>query len=162
VNRVAELQRVVRGFRPGQTIDIEAMRFGEKKSFKVKLTEPPAQEETVASNDRDPVDPVRRESKSYERLGITVQPVSEEIAAAANLRDEYKRGLMVTNVSVRGPAYRELQAGDIILQALKPKRDIRSAADLETIVKGVKGGEILTLVVYSRGSTGVVNLAIDK
>jgi serine protease Do len=163
VNRVAELQRVVRGFKPGETIEIEAMRFGDKKSFKVRLTEPPAAEETVASNERNN-EPEKRDSKSNARLGINVQPVSDEIAATANIKDEYRRGVLVTDVSARGASYRELFKNDIIVQALHPKRDIRSVADLEAIVKSVKGGEVLSLVVYSvaGGSTRVVNLALDQ
>ena len=121
-------------------------------------------DETVASNERAP-DLSKRDSKSYDRLGITVQPVSDEIATAANVKDEYRRGLMVTNVSSRGPAYRELFANDdIILQALHPKREIRSASDLEAVVKAAKGGDVLTLVVYSMrgGSTTVVSLSLDQ
>src|SRR5688572_25505201 len=50
VNRVSELQRVIRAFKPGDVVDIEVMRFGSKKSFKVRLAEPPrVAEETVAS-----------------------------------------------------------------------------------------------------------------
>jgi serine protease Do len=165
VGRVAELQRVVRGFKPGEIVEIDVMRFGVKKSFKVRLTEPPAADETVASNTRGLTEPSRRDSRSYDRLGITVQPVSDEVANAANVKDEYRRGLMVTAVSPRGPSYRELLANDdIIVQALQPKRDIRSASDLEAVVKAVKGGDVLSLVVYSMrsGSTKVVNLSLDQ
>ncbi len=161
VNRVAELQRVVRGFKPGEVIDIEAMRFGEKKSFKVRLAEPPA-DATLASNERRDPEPDRSNAKSNDRLGITVQPVTEAVASEARLSEEYRRGLMVTNVSVRGPAYRELRANDIIVQALGPKRDIRSVTDLESAVKATKRGEVLSLVVFSGGATRVVNLALDQ
>ena len=164
VNRVAELQRVVRGFKPGEVVDIDVMRFGEKKSFKVRLTEPPAAVETLASNEQVNSEPARRDSRSNDRLGITVQPVSDEIAAAASLKEEYRRGLIVTAVSTRGPSYRELVANDhVILQALHPKRDIRTPADLEAVVKSVKRGDVLTLVVYSMrgGSTQVVSLSLD-
>ena len=79
--------------------------------------------------------------------------------------DEYRRGLMVMEVSSRGPAYRELAKNDhIIIQALHPKRDIRTAADLEAAVKAVKSGEVLSLLVYSirSGSTQVVNLSLEQ
>ena len=168
VNRVSELQRVIRGFKPGDVVDVEVMRFGSKKSFKVRLGEPPSSDEQVASADRGSVEPVRGGERSYDRLGITVQPVSDEVASARQVADEYRRGLLVTAVSVRGPAYRELFANqDIILRALHPtRREIRSAADLESVVRAVKSGDVLSLVVYTmgqggQGSTRVVTLAVN-
>jgi len=166
VNRVAELQRVVRGYKPGDQIDIEVMRFGERKSFKVRLGEPPSTaDDQVASNSRGTLEPVR-DTRSYDRIGITVTPLSAEIANAASVREEYRRGLLVTAVSPRGPAYRELFANDdVIVRTLRPKRaDIRSASDLEDLVKEVKRGEILSLVVYNlrAGSTKVVNLSLTE
>jgi len=168
VNRVSELQRVIRGFKPGDVVDVEVMRFGSKKNFKVRLGEPPASEEQVASADRGRVEPARAGERSYDRLGITVQPVSDEVAQARQVNDEYRRGLLVTAVSVRGPAYRELFANqDIILRTLHPTRkEIRSAADLESVVSSLKSGDVLSLVVYTmgqggQGSTRVVTLAVN-
>jgi serine protease Do len=165
VNRVAELQRVVRGFKPGEAIELEVMRFGDKKTFKVRLGEPPdVAEERVASNDRGPATPAR-DSRSYDRIGITVQPLSSEIAASASVKDEYKRGLLVTAVSTRGPAYRELVRNeDVIVRILHPNKDIRSAGDLEDAVKAVKRGDVLSLVVYNlrAGNTRVVNLSMGE
>jgi serine protease Do len=160
VNRVAELQRVVRGFKPGEVIELEAMRFGEKKTFKVRLTEPPA-EETVASNSRGVIDEPARDVKSNERLGITVQPVSDEIANDANVRAECRKGVVVTKVSSRGPSYRELFPADVIVGVLHPKKDVRTVSDLEGVAKSVKSGEVLSLVVCSAGGTRVVNLSLE-
>ena len=41
VDQVSTLQRIIRGHKPGDVVDLEVMRFGEKKTFKVKLGEPP-------------------------------------------------------------------------------------------------------------------------
>ena len=165
VSRVAELQRVVRGFKPNEVIEIEAMRFGEKKTFKVRLGEPPeVADETVASNDRGPAAPAR-ETRSYDRLGITLQPLPAELASQASVKDEYRRGLLVTTVSARSPAYRVLiENDDVIVRVLHPSRDVRSVGDLDDAVKSVKRGEVLSLVVYSLrgGSTKVVNLSIGE
>ncbi len=167
VDRVSELQRVIRGFKPGDIVDIEVMRFGAKKSFRVRLGEPPsADEDQIASNDRRQIEPVSANERSYDKLGITVQPVPAELANARRVGDEYRRGLLVTAVNTRGPAYRELGANqDIILRVLNPvRRDIRSAADLEDAVKGLKRGDVLTLFVYTMGNPGgtrVVSLPIE-
>src|SRR6476469_10950433 len=39
IDRVSTLQRVVRNHSPGETISVEVMRYGQKKSFDVKLAE---------------------------------------------------------------------------------------------------------------------------
>ena len=48
VDRVSALQRVVRGHEPGETIKIEVMRYGQKKSFIVKLMERPTDAQLAA------------------------------------------------------------------------------------------------------------------
>ena len=53
---------------------------------------------------------------------------------------------------------------DIIVRVLHPtRRDIRSAADLEEAVKGVRRGDVLSLLVYSISgrTTKVVNLPVE-
>lgn len=168
VNRISELQRVIRGFKPGDVVEIEVMRFGDRKTFRVRLGEPVVPEDRIASADRPSVSPVRGDERSYDKLGISVQPVPQELIDARRVADQYSRGLLVTDVSVRGPAYRELNANrDIILRVLNPMRkDIRSAADLESVVSALKRGDTVTLLVFDSlagqgGSTKVVTLAIN-
>jgi serine protease Do len=170
VNRVSELQRVIRGFKPGEVVDIEVMRFGAKKNFRVRLAEPPrVQDDQIASAaERTGVDPVKADERNNEKLGISVQPVPAEFITARRVADEYRRGLLVTEVSARGPAYRELFANrDIILRTLNPmKREIRTATDLEQIVGSMKRGDVLSLLVFDTavgqgGSTKVVNVQIN-
>lgn len=166
VNRVSELQRVIRTFKPGDVVDIEVMRFGAKKTFRVRLGEPPREaDEQIASAARPGAEPVAGTERSYERLGITVQPVPEEFVTARQVNAEYRHGLLVTDVSVRGPAYRELWANrDILLRALHPtRREIRTGNDLEQVVSSLKRGDVLSLLVYDAGLRGtkVVALAIN-
>ena len=170
VNRIAELQRLIRSYKPGQVVEVEAMRFGSKKNFKIRLVEPPAEENRVASNNRDDTGtPIRNDERDSDKLGISVQPVPAEFVEARRLSSENARGLLVTSVNARGPAYRELFANrDIILRTLHPTRkEIRSAGDLEQAVSALKRGDVLTLLVWDsaaqggQGSTRVVTLAIN-
>ena len=166
VGRVSELQRVIRGFKPGDVVDIEVMRYGQRRTLKVRLAEPPAEPERVAQgNNRRPLEPVDADTRSYDRLGITVQPVPAEAMSGRNVAEEYRRGLLVSAVSTRGPAYRQLFANqDIIVRVLHPtRRDVRTADDLEDAVKGVRRGDVLSLLVYSIGgqTTKVVNLPVE-
>jgi serine protease Do len=173
VNRLSELQRIIRGHKPGDVVEIEAMRFRERKSFRVRLAEPPrASEEQVASNERPSnAEPARSDSRNNERLGISVAPVPEEIVSARRVGTEYRSGLLVTDVSARGPAYRELFSNrDIIVRVLHPvRKDIRSASDLEQAVASLKAGDVLSLLVWDTaqgpgnqyGRTRVVNIAMQ-
>ena len=47
VDRVSTLQRIVRNHNPGETIELEAMRYGQRKTFRVTLME--AKTDEVAS-----------------------------------------------------------------------------------------------------------------
>src|ERR1041384_7174507 len=47
VDQVSTVQRITRGFKPGDVVDVDVMRFGQKKSFKVRLAEPADQPTTV-------------------------------------------------------------------------------------------------------------------
>ena len=171
VNRISELQRVIRGFKPGDVVDIEAMRFKEKKAFRVRLAEPPATpEEQIAANDRSDVEPVRSDARQNEKLGITVGSIPQEFITARRVASPYRAGVLVTDVNARGPAYRELFPNrDIILRALNPvRKDIKSVSDLEQVVGGMKRGDVLSLLVWDTlgagadraGTTKVVNIVI--
>jgi serine protease Do len=168
VNRVSELQRIIRRFKPSDVVDIDVMRFGQKKTFRVRLGEPPRErEQDVASAERSSTEPVRGNERSNEKLGISVQTVPQEFITERRVAEQYTKGLLVTDVSVRGPAYRELfPLRDIVLRTLHPvRREIRSASDLEQVVNALKRGDVLSLLVYDTGltppSTRVVNLSIN-
>jgi serine protease Do len=171
VNRLSELQRIIRGFKPGDVVDIEAMRFRERKSFRVRLAEPPRPaEEQIATTERPDAAPVRSDARNNERLGISVSPVPQELITARRVGDEYRSGLLVTDVSARGPAYRELFANrDIIVRTLNPvRKNIRSIADLEQVVSSLKPGDVLSLLVWDTavagdryGRTRVVNISMQ-
>ena len=57
-DRVSTLQRIVRTHKPGETVTFDVMRFGSKKSFRVKLAEAPDAEQQVASAE-SPTAPAR-------------------------------------------------------------------------------------------------------
>ena len=159
VDRVSALQRLVRSHKPGEMVALDLMRFGEKKSVRVKLIEAPTQEATVASAEdtapsRGNLAPAAR---SYDKLGITVAPVPADLATRARLTAAASQGLLVTDVAAPGPAYRKLfERQDIILQILSPgpRRDVRSVADLERTLSSLRTGDVVTLLLYSFDSRG--------
>jgi serine protease Do len=172
VDQVNTLQRIIRGFKPGESVDLEAMRFGQKKTFHVKLGEPAAESSTVASNDavETPARPTSATpARQNDRLGITVEPISPDFAQQTKLQSVYRSGLRVASVSGSGPAYRILAPNVIILSELNPaRRDIKSVDDLASATSSLKSGDVVTLKVCfpdpSNGTcqTSVVSIPVDK
>jgi S1-C subfamily serine protease len=143
------------------------MRFGQKKSFKVKLAEPTDIGTTVADNEEDKGTNVRDAAvgKSNDKLGITVGAVPAEVARQAGIAAQYRGGLMISKVSPRGPSWRQLSEQDIIVSELFPtKRDIKTADDLQTAVAGVKPGDVIELKVYNIATqqTRAVSVQVTK
>ena len=145
VDQVSTLQRIIRGHKPGDVVDLEAMRFGQKKTFHVKLGEPPADNAQVASNE-DSAAPKSNNGagRQNEKLGITVEPVSTEFASEAKLPAAYRTGVRVASVSGRGPSFRNFAPNDVILSELYPtQRVIRTPDDLQSAVGSLKSGDVI-------------------
>ena len=166
--RVTALQRVVRGYKPGETVSVDVVRFGARKSFRVRLVEPPSEDEqeVASGSPRGEARPIAGAGRTYDKLGITAEPVPDELASQARIPTQYRRGLLVTDISLTGPARNSLIEGrDIIVRVLNPQpaRDIRSTADLDGALSPVRSGGLVTLLVYNvqgEGGTRVVTLRV--
>jgi serine protease Do len=170
VKDVATLQRIIRNYDPGQTVKLGVIRYGEEKTFAVKLTEPPAATPmTVASSNRGS-QPAIGAAKAESRLGILVAALPRQLADT--LPSKYRNGLLVTSVSPDGPSYPDpsansaglLPRSDVIVRSLYPKRlEIRSSDDLSKAVSAVQKGDYLQLLVYNlaNGQTRPVNIQIQ-
>ncbi|GAC1436677.1 MAG: hypothetical protein NVSMB62_30040 [Acidobacteriaceae bacterium] len=102
--------------------------------------------------------PAASESRRFDKLGVAVEAVSPELVTRAKLRPAYAQGLLVSDVSVTGPAYRKLTAdGTILLSVINPgpRRELHTAADLEAVLAGRKAGDLITFLVYFLGQEGV-------
>jgi serine protease Do len=166
--RLSALQRIVRTYKPGETVGVDVVRFGTRRSFRVRLAEAPSddeQEVASASGPRGESRNIRAAGRSYEKLGITAQPVPEELASQARIPAQYRRGLLVTDISLTGPARNALFEGrDIVVRVLNPQpaRDIHSAADLESVLSRLRSGDYVTLLLYNvqQEATRVVTLRV--
>ena len=157
-DRVSTMQRIVRSKKPGETVAFEVMRFGAKRSFRVKLVEAPAETQTVAAGGApERASAAPGEPRRFDKIGITVEPVSSELVTRARLSEEYRRGLVVSEVNPTGPAYRKLFAdGTILLSVINPgpRRDLRAPADLDAVLADRKSGDVVTFLVYDIGQGG--------
>ena len=161
-DRVSTLQRIIRSHAPGETVTVDVMRYGQKKTFRVKLIE--AEPETaVAARERDDDRTAPTGGVSYDKIGVRVENVTAEFART-NRISEANRGVRVTEVDANGVARGKLYPNDIITAVLNPRKDIRAVEDLQSVLSRAKDGEIVSLLVFNtdaqQSSTRVVNLRI--
>ena len=161
--RVSTLQRIIRAHEPGDVVEIEAMRFGQRKTFRVKLGE--VQESATRSVANAP-DSNREEGRgtAANRLGITVSPVTAEQAQANEIPDD-RRGLRVVDVSDDGPARAKLVQDDVLVGTINPVRTtLRTPQDLQQVVSRIGEGSYISLLVYnvSAKTTRVVSLRVGS
>src|SRR6476469_4481826 len=95
VDRVSTLQRIVRNHNPGETIDVEAMRYGQRKNFRVTLMEAKTDQQVA---DATSPSPAVTGGTAHPARGMSVAPVSPEMAAQARMPSPV-RGVMVTDVT---------------------------------------------------------------
>ena len=140
------------------------MRFGTRKSFQVKLTEAPSDEQ-MAANDVNSEKP--NGGISAEKLGIEVEPVSDEMAHEANIPDA-DRGVRVTDVAPAGSGPRQTAPRTTSSSAVlypEPRHDVHSVADLQAAVSKVKSGDYVSLLVYAvtgQGQTGTTRVVSPR
>jgi serine protease Do len=169
-DKVSTLQRMIRTHQPGDVVTLEAVRYGEHKTFKVKLIEAPSAEKTVASNDRPAKEPAPAPATvPAKKLGIVVEALTPELVKATGASASVQ-GVVVKEVEHDGPAYNKLGRGDIITAMIfpEPKVQIRNADDLQRALAKVKAGDyvglLLDVTVDNQGTRGtrVVNLRIGN
>ena len=149
VDRVSTLQRLVRAAGPGQTVNVGVVRFGAKKSFPVKLIAVQDEEAVAARTAGNRAAP---EAVNFDKIGVAVAPVPAELAQRSQLGDQFRRGLLVTDVSIGGPAYKKLiEERDIIVEILNPapRRAVTSQSELEKTISALKSGQYVTVLVYN-------------
>ncbi|HYF39944.1 MAG TPA: Do family serine endopeptidase [Gemmatimonadales bacterium] len=153
VERVGQLQQVI-GFRkPGDVVKVEvARKGGVRKTVSVKLQALNEQPQLAASNDDDEDDAANNGGATMNRLGISVEPVTADVAQQLQLPANM-RGLVVTDVTPGGPAWETLyddpqrNGPDIILSV--EGKPVRTEADLRNALKAEKPGSIVTLGIYN-------------
>jgi serine protease Do len=153
-DRVSTLQRIVREHKPGETMTFEAMRFGSRKTFRVKLAAAPDAQQQVAM-----AEPTSGEAAPaahrFDKIGIAVEQVSPELVTRARLEQPYRNGLLVSDVSVTGPSYGKLASDQTILLSVinpGPKRALHSASDLEAVLSKMHSGDMVSFMAYFLGA----------
>jgi len=151
VPRVSALQRIVRSHAVGETVEVEVMRYGTKKQFRVKLVEGNTPAKLVAASAVTPEPGTAPVAKTIGKFGIAVEAVPADVAQTLKLPAGV--GVKVSEVASNSPAKDKLVANpiqvDIITDILfpGPRRQVKSAAELQSVINGLKDGEYISLMV---------------
>ena len=160
VDRVSQLQRVVRMHDVGETVPVEVVRFGAHKTFRVKLEDNDKLQQLTEAP-KSAAEPITPSNVFSSKLGIAVEPAPAELLSQLKLPAGV--GVRVTEVSQTGPA-RELRLipGDIILEILypTPRRALKSPADLQNALSAMKDGDYLSLLVR-QGALDATNRVVN-
>ncbi len=153
VDRVGQLQQVI-GFRkPGDVVKVEvARKGGVRKTYNVRLQALNDQPQLAGADEGDTDRSKAPSGATMNRLGITVEPVTPDVAQQLQL-PQGMRGLVVTNVTPGGPAWETLaddpqRNGPDIILSIEGK-PVGNENDLRNALKAEKPGSIVTLGVYN-------------
>jgi serine protease Do len=163
-DRVSTLQRIIRGHEPGETVTVDVMRYGSKKTFRVKLGEAPTDRAVASRDDDDSTSPVG--GVAYDKLGVKVEALTPEFIRANRLSEG--QGVRVADIDLQGPARGRLFRDDVITAVLfpAPRKEVHSVADLQSVLSRTRDGDVLSLQVFNPGaqgqnsSTRVVNIRV--
>ena len=147
IERVSTLQRVIRMHRPGHVVVIDAMRFGQRKAFRVRLGE--VVDPSPAPPVRPAAGPSSRDNAPAGPLGMMVEPVAFEAAQALRIPEDH-RGVHVVAVAPGGPAAGRFTRGDVVVEQLYPVRGaIRSQSDWEQATGRRDARGYITFLVFN-------------
>jgi serine protease Do len=167
VDKVSTLQRIVRTHAPGETVTLDVMRYGQRRSFKVKLDERRDSPQVARAAPGSPETPAAPRAEGV-KLGISVEPVTDAFAREQSL-EAADRGVRVVDVQRSGPAFRQLAPGsDVITDILfpAPRRKVRSVSELQAALGALRSGDVVSLRVVGTQEpvigARIVNLRVGE
>jgi S1-C subfamily serine protease len=134
-----------------------ARKGGIRKTFDVKLQALNDQPQLASSEEGNNDNSAAPGSSVMNRLGISVEPVTADLAQQLQLPGNM-RGLLVTDVTPGGPAWETLyddpqrNGPDIILTV--EGKPVKTEADLRNALKAERPGSIVTLGIYNPRAQG--------
>jgi Do/DeqQ family serine protease len=146
INDSNELRNKVASTQPGTQVTLTILRDNREQQVKVTLGEFVANTKSVNDNEGGNNSAPEESGK----LGLTVNPVTPEIARQLNLGND-SEGLVIGSVDPNGPAAEAgLQQGDVIVSANQQKT--RATTDLTGAIQRA-GDKPLLLLINRRGQT---------
>jgi serine protease Do len=152
------LTRSVATIPPGEKVSLTVIRKGSEKKLSFAVAKRPDEEKLArGGGEQEENDSTADESagKSKVKLGITVQPLTPELAR--RLETEPGDGLVVVELDPDGPAARAgVHEGDVITEVNRQR--VKSAGDVANALSRLKDGD-MALLRLRRGG-GAVFIAV--
>jgi serine protease Do len=148
-----ELQGMVEQTPIGEKTSLVVVRDGKRQTLPVKLEEQPS-DYGVVSMGRGGSQQSEAESSRFEKLGMEVETLTEEVAEQLGVKADH--GVVITRVEPASPAARAgLETGAVIVEA--GRKPVKSVEDLDKVLsdESLEKG-VLLLVRTPRGSSFVV------
>ena len=138
---------------------IDAVRYGQSKSFTIKLSEAPdSAAAQIASAERGPDAAGDATAVTSKKLGITVEPITAATLQANGYPSSVQGGggVFVKSVDRSGPAQSALGGpGWVITGTVFPERTtIKTVADFQKVMSTLKDGDYVGLQVESPAPGG--------
>jgi serine protease Do len=129
-----ELQRVIAQRRPGETVTVDVVRWGQQQQLRVPLTESAGPQ--TATRTAPP------RARAEQRLGIDVAPLTQELARQHGF--DSTDGVIITEVQPGSPAARRgLQRGARILAV--DRQPVRDPGQIQRVLQAKRAGEVVSL-----------------
>lgn len=143
-NQVAETE-------PGTDVKLTVLRKGEEKDLTVKLGERP-ENLSLAANGSS-------EQSTSKNLGLTIENLTPDLAQQFGYKNDH--GVVVTDVASGSPAEDAgLHKNDLIKQV--NQKDVNNVGEFENIVKDLKKGDVVALLVRRGQNTFYVAIQMNE
>src|SRR5690606_19776895 len=147
----SELMADLAEYQPGDHVKLDVVRYGERKQIEVELggfDNAPASRRAAAE-----------EPAASRGLGFQVQPLTPELARRMEL--SVTNGLVITEVEpLSAAALAGVRPGQLIERV--NGKEVRSAADLERVVRDVKDGDVVSMVVRQGDASVILNFEMRR
>jgi serine protease Do len=152
IQRVGQFQRMVASRRPGETVALDLIRYGQPQRIQVRLGEAPTENHAAEPRRRAAAD------NTGARLGVGVSAVTPELAQRFTLRET--DGLVVTQVERFGVAARSgIREGTRILAV--DGENVGDVNAFRRVVERKRPGDVISLrVVRPTGENAILNIRL--
>ena len=148
VDRVSTLQRILRGHQPGDVVSLDVVRYGNRKTFKVKLVEVQTDAPRAVAANTPRNDEESSTGAAFASLGIHVEALTPKVMEARPVSDKLK-GVVITSVTPGSPAEGKVFENDVISAVRFPNQaTIATVADLQRELGKLKSGDYVSILVY--------------
>ncbi|SFS52242.1 trypsin-like peptidase domain-containing protein [Brevundimonas viscosa] len=156
-----EATRLVGAARPGDTIRLEVIRDGRRRTLNVRSGARPSEEELLAADGAGRGAPTPDEAPAVGGAvveGLTVVPLTPALRARYSLPDDLD-GLLITGVAAGAPAARlGIRPGFVVTQA--DRTQVRTAKELSDTVAAVKRSGRPSILLFIRTPQGAAPVAL--